>query len=76
LFEQNSCAALLLLERFDCVGDRLLQNVIAQDHADLVTVREVLGQRQRVGDAAFTFLIGVIQIFQSEFLAVRQDWSL
>ena len=34
---------------------------------------KVLGQRQRVGDAAFAFLIGVIQMLQSEFLAVRQQ---
>ena len=33
----------------------------------------MLGQSQGVRDAAFAFLIGIVQMLQSEFLAVRQQ---
>ena len=42
--------------------DVALDDVVAQDHADLVAVGEVFGQRQGVGDAAFAFLVGVVQM--------------
>ena len=54
-------------------GDGFFEDVVAQDHADLVAVGEVLGQRERVGDAAFAFLVGVVQMLESEFLAVGEQ---
>jgi hypothetical protein len=37
------------------------------------TVREMFSQRQRVGDAALAFPIGVIQMLQSKFPAIGQQ---
>ena len=53
--------------------DIAFDDVVAQNHADLLAVREMFGQRQRVGDTAFTFLVSVIQVFQPEFPAVGQQ---
>ena len=41
--------------------------------ADALAVGEMLGQRQRVRDAAFAFLIGVVQMLQAELAAVGQQ---
>ncbi len=53
-------------------GDIALDDVIAEHDADLLTVGEVLGQRQRVGDSAFAFLVRVIDMFQTELFSVGQ----
>ena len=53
--------------------DAALDDVVAQNHADLLAVGEVLGQRQGVGDAAFALLVGVVDMVQPELLAVGQQ---
>ena len=60
--EQNARAALLFFERLDRRGDGTLNDVIAQDHAYFLTIGEVFGQGQRVGNAALAFLVGVVQV--------------
>ena len=54
-------------------GDILFNDVIAEDHADLLTLGEVLRQGQRVGDAALAFLVGIVETLQSEIRAVSQE---
>ena len=51
----------------------LLDDVVAQDDADLLPVGEMFGQRQRVGDAALAFLVGVVDVRQAELFAIRQQ---
>ena len=60
--EQDLGARGLLPEILDSPPDAALHNVVAQDHAQLLTVGEVLGQRQRVRDSALTLLVGVIDV--------------
>ena len=50
-----------------------LDDVIAQHHANLLPVGEVLGERQGVRNAAFAFLVGVVDVFQPELFAVGQE---
>ena len=62
--------------RAETVGRRqdvALDDVVAQHHADLLPVGEVLGQRQGVGDTAFAFLVGVVDVFQAELFAVGEQ---
>ena len=48
-------------------------DVVAQNHADLLAVSKVLGQGQGFGNAAFAFLVGVINVLQTELLAICQE---
>ena len=61
----------------DEVGSRiayaLFVNVISQNDADKVSIDKVFGKRQRRGDAAFSNLIGVIQLPQTEGFSVFQQ---
>ena len=54
-------------------GDGTLNDVIAQDHAYFLTVGKVLGQGQRIGNAALAFLIGVVQVSEPELLAIGEQ---
>ena len=60
-------------KRSAAAADVALDDVVAQDDADLLAVGEVLGQRQGVGDAAFAFLVGVVDVLQAELFAVGQQ---
>ena len=66
-------AGLLRLELLRSLADIVLNDVIAQHHTDLLPVGEMFGQSQRVGDAALAFLVSVINMLQSEFLAIGQQ---
>ena len=59
--------AFWLSKILDRLADVAFDDVVAQDDADALAVGEMFGQRQRVGDAAFAFLIGVVQMLQAEF---------
>ena len=50
-----------------------LDDVVAEHDADLVSVGEVFGERQSVRDAAFAFLVGVVDVFQPELFAVGEE---
>ena len=51
----------------------VLDDVIAQHHANLLAVGEMFGQRQGVGDTAFAFLVSVVDVFQAELFSVGQE---
>ena len=42
--------------------DVLLDDVVAQHDADLLAVGEVLGERERVGNPSFAFLVCVVDV--------------
>ena len=65
-------AALLPLEALSRLADVVLDDVVAQNNAQLVTVGEVLGQAQGIGDTAFAFLVGVVDVLEPKILAVCQ----
>src|ERR1019366_3060917 len=71
--EQDVGALALPAETVGGRQDVALDDVIAQHHANLLPVGEVLGQRQGVGDTAFAFLVGVVDVLQAELLAVGQE---
>src|SRR5580698_3629550 len=72
-FQQDLGAGFLPLKIFRHVPDTALDDIVAQDDADAAAIGEMLGQAQGVRDAAFAFLIGVVQMLQAEFLAVGQQ---
>ncbi len=51
----------------------VFDDVIAQNHTDLLAVGEVLTQAQRIGDSAFAFLVSVVDVLEAEFLAIGQQ---
>ena len=51
----------------------LLEDVVAEDHADLVAIGKMLGQAQSVGNAAFALLIRVVQVRETELLTVGKQ---
>ena len=55
------------------VADGALDDVISENHADLLAVGEMLGQGQRIGDAAFPLLICVVEVIEAELLAVGEQ---
>ena len=71
--EQNSGAFALLAEGFRRAANALFDDVVTEDYADILAVREVFAKVEGVGDAAFAFLIGVGDVFESEVLAVGEE---
>src|SRR5689334_20737667 len=71
-FLQQDLRALLLRgELAYRLGNRSFYDVVAENDADSFAFGEVFGQCQGFGDAAFTFLVRVVNVFQAEFFAVR-----
>ena len=65
-------AARQALEGFLGGEDIAFDEVVAEDDADSVAVDEMLGQAQGVGDAAFAFLVGVVDVLEAEVAAVGE----
>ena len=63
----------LLSEILDSAANVVLDDVVAQNYANRLAGGKVLRQAQRLSDAAFAFLIGIIQMLQSEIPAVSQQ---
>ena len=51
----------------------LFVNVISQDDTDKVSIDKVFGKRQGCGDAAFAFLVSVVQVIQTKRFAIAQQ---
>ena len=60
----------LFLEGFLGSDDVVLDDVIAKDDANLLAFDEGLGEPKRVRDAAFAFLISVMNAMQIEVLPI------
>src|SRR5512141_1453091 len=75
LFEEYLGTLALFLVFVGGRPDIALDNVIAEDDADRFVIREVLDQRQRIGDAAFALLIGVIYLLKPKVLAVPKKFE-
>ena len=65
--------SLLLLEVLHGLADIVFNNVVAEDDADRLAGGEILRQTQGFGNAAFAFLIGIIQMLQPKIAAVSQQ---
>src|SRR5215813_13909025 len=66
-------AVTLLPVRLDRAANVSLNDIVAQDDADWFTAGKVLDQRQRRGDAPFTFLVGIVQVLQTERFAISEQ---
>src|SRR5262249_10312903 len=53
--------------------DITLNNVVTKDYANGIFGSKVFYERKRVGNTAFAFLISVIEMFQSEGLAISKQ---
>ena len=52
-----------------------LNDIVAQHDTNWIAAGEMFDQRQRCRDSALAFLIGVVQMLQSECLAVTQQFE-
>ena len=59
-FQQNFCPDLLITEGLRGSGNIALYDIVAQYHANGIAIGKVLSQSQRIGDAAFSLLVGII----------------
>jgi hypothetical protein len=71
--EQDLSAARLCGERLDVRPDAVLDDVVAEHDDDAVVVGEMLGQAERLGDAALAFLVGVVELLEAERLPVAEQ---
>jgi len=55
------------------VEDIFLDDVIPQDHADLLSFGKVLSQGQGGRDTAFPLLVSIVHMLEPEFLPVPQE---
>ena len=62
----------LLPELFTSHDDVPLDDVVTERDADGLLVGKVLGQAEGVGNSAFTFLVGIVDMFQPEVLPVSE----
>ena len=53
--------------------DVVFDDVVAENDANLFPFDEGLGEPKRVGDAAFAFLVGVVNAMKIEILAVGKQ---
>src|SRR5262249_30541935 len=53
--------------------DVVLDDIIAQDNADFFALNKGFGEAERVGDAAFAFLVGVMDAVAVEILAGGEE---
>jgi len=63
----------LLLEGFFRSDDVVLDDVVAENDANLFAVDERLCEPERVCDAAFAFLVGVVNAVQVKILAIGEE---
>ena len=61
------------LEMLFRIDDVVLDDVIAKDDANLFAFHKRLGQTQGVGDAAFAFLVGVMDRCRPKFLPFESN---
>ena len=73
LFEQNPRAAALCFETLAVRSDVILEDVVAENDADAVVIGKVLAKPERVGDAAFAFLIRVVDVLETELAPVTEE---
>src|SRR5262249_15856210 len=73
LTEQNLCARALVAESLDERRDAVFKDVVAEHDTDRLVIGKVFGQRQGCGNAAFAFLIGIMNAGQAELGAVWQE---
>ena len=64
-----------MAEIFDGLADGSLDNVLAEYDTNAVARAEVVREAERFGDASFAFLIGVVEVGDSEPFAIDdQAW--
>ncbi len=73
LFEKDVRSGRLAAEPVGGFADAFFNDVVAQNDADFVPVGEVLRKGERVGDAAFAFLVGIVDVLEAKLLAVREQ---
>ncbi len=73
LFEENLGSYFLPAESIGCFADISFYDVVAQDDADLLAIGEMFAETERVGDAAFAFLVGVVDMLQAEEFSVGEE---
>src|SRR5205807_1637627 len=73
LFQDNVSTAFLPGEDFRSVQEIIFDDVVAKHHANRLAIGEVLSQPQRVGNAAFAFLVGIVHPLQAKIFAVGQQ---
>ena len=71
--EQDPGPALLFFETLEGRGDRLLDDVVGEDHADAVAADEALRQAQGLGDPACLLLVRIGEEVDPVFVPVPEQ---
>ena len=69
-FEENFRPFSLAEKVIRRLGDVPLNDVIAQHDANRFAIGEVLSQPERIGYTSFTFLIGIVEMFEPKVFPV------
>src|SRR5215831_8556026 len=72
-FQENVGARGLLAEAVRCLANAALDDVVPQHDADLLPVGEMFSKTKRVRNAAFAFLVGIVNVVQAPLLTVGQQ---
>src|SRR5215469_12422998 len=64
---------MLLIERLDRCSQTSLEDIVCKHHDNLVALNEVVGKRQRVGDTARPFLVGVEEPMDAVLSATAKE---
>jgi len=67
------CAALLLFESLASCQDVGLNEVVSQDDAYLLAVREMFGDSQRIRDAPLALLVSLVKVPETKIASIAQQ---
>ena len=70
--EQNLCATALLSIIIRGGANISLNNVVTKDDADWAVIGKMLNQGKCCRDPTFAFLLGVVEVFESDSLSVAE----
>ena len=73
LGKDDTRASLLFLESLDARPDRTLEEVVREHHHAPIPGDELLGQAQRLGDAACLLLVGVEEAVDPELVSIAEQ---
>ncbi len=73
LLEHDHRPARVRPELVDDLGERVLKDVVAEEHGDGLARGEVLGEPERLRDAALAVLVAEADLLEPEVVAVAQE---
>jgi len=70
--DENACSLLLFLETLYRRNQRPAKNIISQDNNELLAFGKLFCETERISDPLLPHLVGVVDFFKPELLAITQ----